>query len=129
LGWRWCHSLSFAPSNYPTSGIRAEGVSKVFLTEVSGKRVQFKCVNGGTSDGTSEEYINVEEGLEGEIVRYSSMYLSMSLCSTLGMNEKVEQHITKKTHKPNALKFWDSLICLALFSLLWNLSVLSPRIT
>jgi len=46
----------------------------------------------------------VEEGLslEGEIVRYSSM----SLSPTLGRNEKVEQHIRKKTHKPNALRFW-----------------------
>jgi len=30
----------------------------------------------------------------------------VSLSSTLGMNEKVEQHIRKKTHKPNALRFW-----------------------
>jgi len=46
----------------------------------------------------------VEEGLslEGEIVRYSNM----SLSPTLGRNEKVEQHIRKKTHKPNALRFW-----------------------
>jgi len=50
------------------------------------------------------ECINVEEGLslEGEIVRYSNM----SLSPTLGRNEKVEQHIRKKTHKPNALRFW-----------------------
>jgi len=49
------------PRILPTSGIRADGlrlgrvqfdpVSKVFLTEVSGKRVPFKYVNGGTSDG------------------------------------------------------------------------------
>jgi len=46
----------------------------------------------------------VEEGLtlEREIVRYSSV----SLSPTLGRNEKVEQHIRKKTHKPNALRFW-----------------------
>jgi len=46
----------------------------------------------------------VEEGLtlEGEIVRYSSV----SRSPTLSINEKVEQHITKKTHKPNALRFW-----------------------
>jgi len=46
------------------------------------------------------ECINVEEGLslDGEIVRYSSVSLSL----TLGRNEKVEQHIRKKTHKPNA---------------------------
>ena len=51
------------------------------------------------------ECINVvEEGLtlEGEIVRYSSV----SQSPTLGRNEKVEQHIRKKTHKPNALRFW-----------------------
>jgi len=46
----------------------------------------------------------VEEGLslEGKILRYSSMSLSLKL----GKNEKLEQHITKKTHKPNALRFW-----------------------
>jgi len=45
----------------------------------------------------------VEErlSLEGEIVRYSSM----SLSPTLGRNEKVEQYIRKKTHKPTALRF------------------------
>ena len=50
------------------------------------------------------ECINVEEGLtlEGEIVRYSSV----SLSPTLSRNEKVKQHIRKKTHKPNALRFW-----------------------
>jgi len=30
----------------------------------------------------------------------------MSLSLTLGMNEKVEQRIRKKTRKPNALRFW-----------------------
>jgi len=46
----------------------------------------------------------VEEGLtlEGEIVRYSSV----SRNPTLDRNEKVEQHIKKKTRKPNALRFW-----------------------
>jgi len=51
------------------------------------------------------ECINVvEEGLtlEGEIVRYSSV----SRSPTLGRNEKVEQHIRKKTCKSNALRFW-----------------------
>jgi len=51
------------------------------------------------------ECINVvEEGLtlEGEIVRYSSA----SQSPTLGKNEKIEQHIRKKTRKPNALRFW-----------------------
>jgi len=46
----------------------------------------------------------VEGGLslEGEIVGYPSV----SLSPTLNRNEKVEQHIRKKTHKPNALRFW-----------------------
>jgi len=30
----------------------------------------------------------------------------MSLSPTLGKNKKVEQHIRKKTYKPNALRFW-----------------------
>jgi len=83
-------------------------VSKVFLTEVSGKLVPYKCVNGGTSKGLfayplEGECINVEErlSLEGKIVRYSSV----SLSPTLGRNEKVDQYIRKKTHKPNALRF------------------------
>jgi len=48
------------PRILPTSGIRADGlrlgrvqfdpVSKVFLTDVLGKRVPFKYVNGGTSE-------------------------------------------------------------------------------
>jgi len=50
------------------------------------------------------EYTNVEEGLslEGKIVRYPSV----SLSATLSRNEKVEQHIRKKTHKLNVLRFW-----------------------
>jgi len=49
------------------------------------------------------ECINVEErlSLEGEIVRYSSV----SLSPILGMNDKVEQCIRKKIHRPNALRF------------------------
>jgi len=43
-----------------------------------------------------------ELSLEGEIVRYPSV----SLSPTLSRSEKVEQHIRKKTHKPNALRFW-----------------------
>ena len=31
--------------------VQFDPVSKVFLTKVSGKRVLFKCVNGGTSEG------------------------------------------------------------------------------
>ena len=49
-------------------------------------------------------------------------YSSVSLSPTLGRNEKVEQHIIKKTYKPNALRFWVEggvipLCRLALFSL------------
>jgi len=75
--------------------------------EISGKHVPYRCVNGGISKGpvasARGECINVEEGLslEGEIVRYSSV----SLSPTLGRDEKVEQYIRKKTHKPNALRF------------------------
>jgi len=50
------------------------------------------------------ECINVEEGpaLEGEIIRYPSV----SLSPTLSGNEKFEQYIRKKIHKPNVLRFW-----------------------
>jgi len=46
-------------------------------------------------------------------------YLSVSLSPTLSRNEKVEQYIKKKTHKPNALKFWveDDVIFLCGFDL------------
>jgi len=40
--------------------------------------------------------------LRGRFVRYPSVSLSL----TLSRNEKVEQYIRKKTHKPNALRFW-----------------------
>jgi len=33
-------------------------------------------------------------------------YPSMSLSPTLSRNEKIEQHIRKKTHKANVLRFW-----------------------
>ena len=119
-------SLVFPPRILPASCIKVDGlrlgrvqfdpVSKVFLMEVSSNRVPFKCVNGSTSEGSwimysglrmlllEGECINVEErlSLEGEIVRYSSV----SLSPTLGRNEKVDQYIRKKTHKPNALRFW-----------------------
>ena len=51
-----------------------------------------------------EECTNVEErlSLEGETVRYPSVSLSL----TLSRNEKIEQHIRKKTHKSNTLRFW-----------------------
>jgi len=47
---------------------------------------------------------SVEErlSLEREIVRYSSVSLSL----TLSKNEKVKQYIRKKTHRPTALRFW-----------------------
>jgi len=55
----------------------------------------------------------VEEGLslEREIVKYPSV----SLSPILSRNEKVEQHIRKKTQKLNVLRFWVegcvSLLC------------------
>ena len=67
--------------------------------------------------------------LEGDIVRYSSV----SLSPTLGRNEKVEQYIRKKNHKPNILRFWVEggvifLYGLAQFSFLEISSVFPPRI-
>jgi len=53
--------------------------------------------------------------LEGEIVRYRSVSLSL----TLDMNEKVEQHIRKKTHKSNALRFWVEGDVIPLYELTW----------
>jgi len=86
-------------------------------------------VLGFENASTQGECINVEEGLslEGEIVRYSSV----SLSPTLGRNEKVEQHISKKTHKPNALRFWIEggvilLYGLTLVSFLLEISPVSP---
>jgi len=72
------------------------------------------------------ECINVEErlSLEGEIVRYSSV----SLSPTLGMNEKVEQYIRKKTYKPNALRFWVEGGVIPLYGLaLVSFLFVSPR--
>jgi len=73
----------------------------------------------------------VEEGLslEEEIVRYPSV----SLSPTSNKNEKVEQHIRKKTHKPNALRFWVegnviSLCGLALVAFLFGLHSVSSSI-
>jgi len=62
---------------------------------------------------------NVEERflLDREIVRYSSVSLSL----TLSRNEKVEQHIRKKTHKTNVLRFWVKGIVIFLC---WSDSVL-----
>ena len=84
--------------------------------------VSFPCIVGLLSHSflcTSEGYLlvsysylktstrwectNVEGTLTwGEVVRYPSVSVSL----TLNRNEKVEQHIKKKTHKPNALRFW-----------------------
>ena len=138
----WCFPLGFSQQMVSESLVCGLGeyslilVSKVFLTEVSGKRVSYKCVNGDTSEGSwvmysglrmlplEGECINVKEGLslEGEIVRYSSV----SLSPRLGRNEKVEQYIRKKTHKPNVLRFWVEggvipLCGLTRFSFLWDL--------
>jgi len=78
------------------------------------------------------ECINVVEAgltLEGEIVRYSSV----SRSPTLGRNEKFEQHIRKKTRKPNALRFWVEsdvilLYGLTLISFLFVFPRFPPRI-
>jgi len=74
--------------------------------------------------------INVEEklSLEGEIVRYSIFrYSSVSLCPTLGRNEKVEQHIRKKTHKSNNLRFWVEGSVILLYGLtLMSFLLISP---
>jgi len=61
-------------------------VSKVFLIEV---------LRGSVSMWKRDSH------LRGDIVRYSSVSLSL----TLSGNEKAEQHIRKKTHRPNALRF------------------------
>jgi len=89
-------------------------ISKVFLMVVSGKHVLYKCERRYKWEVISNvlgfENASARGGvyqcgrlsLEGEIGRYSSVSLSL----TLSKNEKVEQHIRKKTHKPNALRFW-----------------------
>jgi len=55
----------------------------------------------------------------------------MILSSILGENEKVEQHIRKKTHKPNELRFWVEggviPLCGAHVSFLFDLSDVFPR--
>jgi len=71
----------------------------------------------------------MEEGLslEGKIVRYSSVSLSL----TLGRNEKVEQYIRKKTHKPKALRFWIEggviPLCGLTYFLLFDISPVFPK--
>jgi len=166
LGWKWCHSLiwvgsflilvclskvlplRFSQQVVSEPGLRLgrvqfDPVSKVFLMVISGKRVLYKCVNEGTSEGSWVMYsglrmlplegkcINVVEewlSLEREIVRYSSV----SLSPTLGRNEKVKQHIRKEDPQTQRLKVlgwrWcHFLICgLTWFSFSWDLSGVSP---
>ena len=79
-------------------------VSRISVWIAVQVRVSWVMYSGLRMLPLERECINVvEEGLslEGEIVRYSSESLSL----TLSRNEKVEQHIRKKTHKPNALRF------------------------
>jgi len=45
-------------------------------------------------------------GCKVELKIRSVRYLSASRSPTLGKNEKIEQHIRKKTRKLNALRFW-----------------------
>ena len=40
------------------------------------------------------------------MINLSIRYPSVSLSPTISRNEKVEQHIRKKIHKPNVLRFW-----------------------
>jgi len=75
--WLNSHSCKISPRLslriLLSSGIRAYGsslspdewaqfdlVSKVFLTEISGKRVSYKCVNGGTS---KRSFASAREGI------------------------------------------------------------------
>jgi len=63
--------------------------------------------------------------------RHSVRYPSVSLSPTLSRNKKVEQHIRKKTHKPNALRFWVEggvilLYGLTQFSFLFVSPVFTP---
>ena len=134
MGWRWCHSLVWVwlsshsceispvlpPWNYPTSGIRANGLrlgqiqfdpcieslhGGGFQANVSHISV-WTAVQVGSLWGTRVWGGSVPMwkglSLEGKIVRYTSVSLSF----TFSRSEKVEQHIRKKTHKPNALRFW-----------------------
>ena len=134
MGWRWRHSLIWVGSFLILMR------SPWFIPSDSPRK--YKCVNGSTSEGSWVMYsglrllpleadcINVVEewlSLKGEIVRYSSV----SLSPTLGRNEKVEQHIRKKTCKPNALRFWVEgdvipLYRLAHFSFLRDLPGYDP---
>jgi len=86
--------LIFLSLIFPASSIRVDSLCNRF------RRVQF----GSYIESLLDRGFNVEErlSLEGEIVRYSSVSLSL----TLSRNDKVEQHIKKKTHKLNVLRFW-----------------------
>ena len=65
-------------------------------------------MNGGTNKGSFAfargGCIDVEEGHSH--LRERLLHIQVSLSLILGRNEKVEQHIKKKTHKPNVFKFW-----------------------
>jgi len=71
--------------------------------------------------------LSKDDGSMCDLVRYPSVSLSL----TLTRNEKVEQHIIKKIHKPNVLRFWVEggviPLCIGLlFSFLWDLPGVSP---
>jgi len=51
----------------------------------------------------------------------------MSLSLLLSRNEKVEQNIRKKTHKPNALRFWVEGGVIPYVFWLYSHSCLSPQ--
>ena len=67
-------------------------------------------------------------GRDSHLRRRFVRYSSVSLSPTLSRNEKVEQHIRKKTHKPNALRFWveGGVIPLYVGSVLILVSEISP---
>jgi len=87
--WLSSHCLKspscFSPRIFPASGKWYQ--SQWFAAHTSTVKGRMLPLEG--------ECINVEEGLslEGEIVRYPNV----SLSPTLSKNEKVEQHIRKKT--------------------------------
>jgi len=64
--------------------------------------------------------------LRGRFVRYPSV----SISPTLSINEKVEQHIRKKIHKPNVLRFWVEGGVVPLY-VMWLIShsCLSPKVS
>jgi len=109
LGWRWCHFLICWLNSHSCE------ISPVFPSDSPNKWYQSRWFAAWVSsygEGSWVMYsslrllpINVVEKeltLEGEIVRCSSV----SRSPTLGRNEKVKQHIRKKTRKTNALRFW-----------------------